>query len=52
MIEVDIAIAGGGPAGLATANAIRSGLGDSVTVQVRGFVTGVSIMFEYLASGG
>jgi 2-polyprenyl-6-methoxyphenol hydroxylase-like FAD-dependent oxidoreductase len=34
MEEVDVAIAGGGPAGLAVANAIRSVYGDSVTVKV------------------
>jgi 2-polyprenyl-6-methoxyphenol hydroxylase-like FAD-dependent oxidoreductase len=34
MEDVDIAIAGGGPAGLAAANAIRAAFGDSVNCKV------------------
>ncbi len=34
MVEIDVAIAGGGPAGLAVANAIRSVYSDNVVVKV------------------
>lgn len=52
MQNVDVAIAGGGPAGLAAANAIRAVFGDSVEVKVCFFLSILCLWVELGCKAG